>query len=606
MSHLFERHRKVFATENLMKKFLTTTITSIIALALIATGATPAAAEEILIPAELSSGILTVNDNNPAVVYSGTWLQSSTDTRYVEGGAKKLSTTGSATLTFQGSNIRLVSRTAPWLGKAKISLDGGTATTVDLYSSSTVWQKVIYEKKNLAPNTNHTAKITWANSKNLASTGKGIELDAFNILDTTAPSAVQNLKITSTAASAHLTWDANTEPDFMKYAVEKADYGTTTYTVISPKDFKETSLDTFSVQNGKKYRYRVTSYDSSGNTGVKYYDSTFTSPQQPVLRYSNCPTPTVTVSNDTQLRTALAQVKAGDVIKLKDGTYSKFAYNGSFITTEKPSAEKPVWICGSPNTIVNAGTVSTSGNGLSITQANHVNVAGITFTGGHRGINVTYSNNITLTDNTVKKVGLEAIHLMNQTVDSTVSHNTVEDTGLHIGEYGEAVYVGTSEPNWGKYNNGLVDTSDRNRIINNTFTRISGECIDVKRGTKDGIIQGNTCDAGSIGNRDPDAALHSSNWIALRGNSWLVENNTFITTAGNRVNKKVLNGIQVYSNASGYGGLNNIIKGNVSKSWTDTQQYAVMGANPARGNFTSCNNDFHASVRTPYQFGCQN
>lgn len=585
-----------------MKKIVTTLITSLLALsAVVPLTAAPAYADTV----EPISQFENINENSSRVKYSGySWKNATSNAEYTQSTAKTNTNKGSATLTFQGTGIRYVSRTTSWLGKAKVSIDGGTPTTVDLYSPKTVWQKPVYEKRGLT-NTTHTIKVEWAGTKNPLSSSTGIELDAFHVLDSVAPAAVNNLNIVNNTNSANLSWEPNSESDFKEYTVEKAEAGTGSYVLVSPPKFTGTSISIASVKYGKSYQYRVTAYDTSGNAATTVYDSTYTPEEARVFLPENCPTPTVTVSTDYQLRTALSKVKAGDVIKLKDGKYSKFAFNGSLLTGDKPTESNPIWICGSPNTIVNAGSVSTSGNGLSVSNASYLNVAGINFTGGHRGINVTYSDHVTLTGNTVKRVGLEAIHLMNQTVDSTVVRNTIEDTGLHIAEYGEAVYVGTSEPNWAQYNKGLPDTSDRNRILNNTLTRISGECVDVKSGTSDGVIRGNICDAGFIGARDPQAVDHTTNWIALRGNTWLVDGNTFITTAGKVVNKKVLNGIQVFSNAKNYGGFGNVIRGNVSQSWTDTMQYSVMNANPLKGNIAACDNSFHFAGKTTYQFGCQ-
>lgn len=586
-----------------MKKIVTTILTSLLALSFTIPSTAPAYAATVTPTAPTQ--FENINENSSRVKYSGySWKNAAANSNYTQGTAKANSYTGSATLTFTGTGVRLVTRTGSWFGKAKVSIDGGTPTVVDLYSPKTVWQKAVFEKRGLV-NKTHTIKVEWANSKNVLSSGKGIEVDAFHVLDGNAPAAVSNVNIINTTNSANLTWSANTETDFKEYTVEKADAGTQNFVTITPPQFTGTAMNIGSLVEGKAYQYRVTAYDTSGNATPTVYDSTYAPATAKVFLPENCPTPTVRVSTDTQLRAALSTVKAGDVIKLADGRYSKFAYDGARITGDKPTETNPVWICGSPNTIVNAGSISTSGNGLSITNASYLNVAGLNLTGGHRGINVTYSDHVTLTGNTVKKVGLEAIHLMNQTVDSTVVKNTIEDTGLLIGEYGEAVYVGTSEPNWDKFNKGLPDTSDRNRILNNTFTRISGECIDVKSATSDGVIKGNVCDAGFIGARDPEALKHTTNWIALRGNSWLVDENTFVTTAGRQVNKNVLNGIQVFSNQSTYGGYGNVIRNNVAKSWTDTVQYSVMNANPAKGNIVSCNNAFWLTGRTAYQFGCQ-
>lgn len=566
----------------------------------------PAGAEEI--PTAPVAGYTYVDERSSHVTYSGNWkdVTQSPGLNFTDSSAKRLITAGSVSFAFKGAGIRYISRTASWLGKAKVTVDNGTPEIVDLYSLKQVFQKNVFEKRGLNPDIVHTIKIEWTGTANPASTGYGIELDALHVLDGTPPSPVENVKFVTKPTGANISWNANVNSDFKEYVVERADYGATNYVTVTPPMFTGTSFEVISVKAGNKYQYRLTTRDTSNNSSSKSFSSTYAPSTAPVLTAANCPLPTVVVKNDAELKAAVAKSQAGDVIKLGNGTFKKFKYDGSVVSGEKPSAAKPLWLCGSEATIINAEDVSTPGSGLVLTKASYVNVANLNFTGGHRGIEVTYSDHVTLTGNTVKKVGLEAIHLMNQTVDSTVAHNIIEDTGLFMGRYGEGVYVGTAEPNWGKYNNGLPDTSNRNRILNNTFTRTASECVDVKTSTKGGFVQGNICDVSTVGTKDTDDVDHGINGMSLRGDSWIVDGNTFVSANG-VANPKLENVIRVVQNTTNtYDGYRNIIRNNAAQKGTDVLQFNVMGADPLRSNFASCNNSFGSSAaKSSYQFPCQ-
>ena len=66
----------------------------------------------------------------------------------------------------------------PQLGKARITVDGH-ATTVDLYSPTWLFQQPVFVKQNLASK-QHSIKVAATGTKNAASAGTDIALDAFD------------------------------------------------------------------------------------------------------------------------------------------------------------------------------------------------------------------------------------------------------------------------------------------------------------------------------------------------------------------------------------------------------------------------------------------
>jgi len=119
-------------------------------------------------------------EDDPAIAYTGAW--SPYTCASCSGGALKYSgqTGAKATFTFDGTGIRWLAAKAPNLGKAKVYLDGVYQGLVDLYSAS-VNYKVPLEKRGLAPGT-HTVDIEVSGQKNPASTGRAIDIDAFEII----------------------------------------------------------------------------------------------------------------------------------------------------------------------------------------------------------------------------------------------------------------------------------------------------------------------------------------------------------------------------------------------------------------------------------------
>ena len=119
--------------------------------------------------------------NDPHFIYAGTWTTSSS-TSASGGNFRFANSTGSSvTVTFIGSYLSWIAKKSPVYGKAKVTLDGGTPTTVDLYNAKEVWKQKVWETKPLVPGT-HTVKIEWTGTKSSAATDTNIGVDAFDVI----------------------------------------------------------------------------------------------------------------------------------------------------------------------------------------------------------------------------------------------------------------------------------------------------------------------------------------------------------------------------------------------------------------------------------------
>ena len=121
-------------------------------------------------------------ETDSKITYLGAWTNSG-NTNWLASGNSFKSTAqpgAAAVVTFTGTTVTPVLRTAPWYGQAKLTLDPGTAgeqsEIIDLASASVGWKVTsLYSKTGLS-DTEHTLVI-----ENASTDGKAIGLDAFDI-----------------------------------------------------------------------------------------------------------------------------------------------------------------------------------------------------------------------------------------------------------------------------------------------------------------------------------------------------------------------------------------------------------------------------------------
>ncbi len=125
-----------------------------------------------------------IQETDGKCLYSGVWTLSSLDWSASGGYCKSTSATGATvTVTFKGTYLSWVAKTTPWYGRAKVTVDGDTANAkiVDLYSSSVIWKRVVFDT-GLLSDTTHTVVIECLGTKYSGSSGYGIALDAFDMV----------------------------------------------------------------------------------------------------------------------------------------------------------------------------------------------------------------------------------------------------------------------------------------------------------------------------------------------------------------------------------------------------------------------------------------
>jgi hypothetical protein len=125
------------------------------------------------------AGSNRIEQNNPAVVYSGSWLANSLAGHSAAGAALSMERGSRATFNFSGTGIRWIGYQDEWSGKAKVMLDGALVATVNTYASPARFQAVVFEKTGLSAGS-HTLVIEVAGN---SERGKGwIWIDAFEVV----------------------------------------------------------------------------------------------------------------------------------------------------------------------------------------------------------------------------------------------------------------------------------------------------------------------------------------------------------------------------------------------------------------------------------------
>ncbi len=123
----------------------------------------------------------TYDDPNSALALTGTWARVTGQSGDFNSTETTSSTANStATLTFTGTSVQWIGTTGTGYGKATVSIDGGAATTVDTYSSTTKRQQLIYTKTGLT-NASHTIKITVLGTHDFSATASLVSIDAINV-----------------------------------------------------------------------------------------------------------------------------------------------------------------------------------------------------------------------------------------------------------------------------------------------------------------------------------------------------------------------------------------------------------------------------------------
>lgn len=218
------------------------------------------------------------------------------------------------------------------------------------------------------------------------------------------------------------------------------------------------------------------------------------------------------------IQKAFDTAQAGDFINLADGSYLQ-----NVVTRRNGTPGAPITIRGSRSAIVKG---SDSGRMIEINH-DYITFEGFSIDGFRGGSATTASNysdkliyavgtvandgvtNVKINNMSIKNALGECIRFKYFAVNNEISNNTISNCGIQdfvitpgSGKNGEAIYIGTAPEQLGNNPTSDRDQSNNNRIFNNTFNTQGNECVDIKEGSSNNIVECNRC----TGQKDADSA----------------------------------------------------------------------------------------------------
>jgi transcription elongation factor Elf1 len=260
----------------------------------------------------------------------------------------------------------------------------------------------------------------------------------------------------------------------------------------------------------------------------------------------------INVHTSNELQSALNNAQPGHIITLDANTTYSIANCSNCITNNGSGFKVPAGIHGTPtnpiklkgvrSSIIASGDIN-SKYGLHLQGNNYWVIEGFTVTTSSKCVMLDSSSHNVINDLKIIRSGYEALHLRKFSCYNTVSNCYFDSTGLNASAassgYAEAVYIGSAKSNWLTYSNAKVDTCDYNTITANVFGgNIKSENIDVKEGTKWGVISKNTFNGLGC-----NGANSADSYLDLKGDYYIVECNT-----GGNNGPQILDGFQTHIN----------------------------------------------------------
>jgi regulation of enolase protein 1 (concanavalin A-like superfamily) len=321
----------------------------------------------------------------------------------------------------------------------------------------------------------------------------------------------------------------------------------------------------------------------------------------------------VSPADSAALDADLASAVPGTMIELRaNTTYTASGTPQRFrIVGRNGTATSKIYLCGprsavlrSTITLVDADDGGMSTNyGLWLSNSSHWVIDGFTVRTVNKGVMLDGSSNNTVRYLHVHELGEEAIHLRRSSSDNIVEYNLIENTGNRVPGFGEAIYVGTAAGNWVKVMGTLTaDKSDNNTIRFNT-TRSRSEGVDVKEGTRNGRIEGNTIHGTFLAG---SAQTSADSCMELKGTAYLVKSNHCETTLADGLQVKNQHSSACTSAGTSCpdSGKNNIFELNSTNMRTPgggtATGYSIQLGSSATGNTVRCNNT-HTNKAASYK-----
>lgn len=231
----------------------------------------------------------------------------------------------------------------------------------------------------------------------------------------------------------------------------------------------------------------------------------------------------VLVTTSEELLAALANVRAGDEIILREGVYQNDTFLGdgiwsAFYGEADGTADQPIIIRSEDP--AHPATIS------GVTQENKValkvvgdywQIRDLKFCEAQKGIFLMQSEHSIISGCEVYNIGLEGIHIIDNSSDNLVENCYVHDTGTYKPEYGEGVYIGSSKNTEGYGYECHYNTVRNCRLGPN----IAADHVDIKEYTIGNVVEYCTFDGTGMQNQNG-----GNSFVEVKGNDCIIRYNT--------------------------------------------------------------------------------
>ena len=249
----------------------------------------------------------------------------------------------------------------------------------------------------------------------------------------------------------------------------------------------------------------------------------------------------VTVSDAAELAQAMAQAKAGDVIRLEPGVY-QVSDSGAqkFYGTAEGSQQQPITLKAADpaDPPVLTGTGTSNGYVMHITGDYWV-LEHLLLTNAQKGIVLDNSNHTVIRSCEIVNTGAEAVAIRDGSSYCLVQQCSIHDTGLVTPGYGEGVYIGSAYST-----SGFDYKCDYNRVDGCVFRNVAAEHVDVKEYTTGTEISGCTFHGEGMTGEN-----YAGSFLDIAGNDCYVHDNTGYRDG----NSKIVAAFELHEQVSGWG-----------------------------------------------------